>query len=231
MSIDDTNGLGANNFESDNPGTVGGARGATVGATGQKPLSDEEKLAKVELVRDKTGVSYADARSALEQADYDVLDAVIWLEEHGKTPRQSARYATSSATAEPEPEMVEAQIIYERDTRRSRIEDKINAFFTWLQGVMRKSLEIKLAVYRHGVRRFTIPLLVVILLLLAFWITLPLLVISLFFGFSYRFEGISKVTVDLNDLSQKASDGADYLKRTAKDLHDEYDTHSKKSGR
>ena len=36
-----------------------------------------EMLEKVELVREKTGVSYQEARDALEATDYDVLDAII----------------------------------------------------------------------------------------------------------------------------------------------------------
>ena len=36
---------------------------------------DMDRLAKAELVREKTGVSFEDARAALEASDYDVLDA------------------------------------------------------------------------------------------------------------------------------------------------------------
>ena len=43
-----------------------------------------DKLEKVEKLREKTGVSYEDAKSALEACDYDVLDAIIYLEKLGK---------------------------------------------------------------------------------------------------------------------------------------------------
>ena len=35
-----------------------------------------DKLEKVEKLRAKTGVSYEDAKNALEACDYDLLDAV-----------------------------------------------------------------------------------------------------------------------------------------------------------
>ena len=191
--------------------------------------TDAEKLEKVELVREKTGVSYEDARAALEQTDYDLLDAVVLLERQGKTSKHSASNSTAHADDGSNTQMVEAQLIYENDTKRMGFEEKLNRLFVWIQNLLRRSLDIKLVATKHGVQSFSIPLLLVILLLiLAFWIVLPLLVVSLFFDFRYHFEGISSITVDLNDLSQKASDTADYIKREAKDLHDTYDHHDGK---
>lgn len=191
--------------------------------------SDVEKLEKVELVCEKTGVSRSDARDALEQSGYDVLDAVILLEQQGKTVPRSASSSTASEDNDTSAQMVEAQLIYEHDTKRVGVEEKLNRLFAWIQNLLRKSLDIKLVAIKDGRQSFSIPLLLVILLLIiAFWITLPLLVISLFFDFRYHFEGISTVTVDLNDLSQKVSDTAEHIKREAKDLHDEYDGRSKK---
>lgn len=191
--------------------------------------TDAEKLEKVELVREKTGVSYEDARAALEQTDYDLLDAIVLLEQQGKTSKHSASSSTAHADDDSNTQMVEAQLIYENDTKRMGFEEKFNRLFVWIQNLLRRSLDIKLVATKHGVQSFSIPLLLVILLLiLAFWIVLPLLVVSLFFDFRYHFEGIGSITVDLNDLSQKASDTADYIKREAKDLHDTYDHHDSK---
>ena len=43
-----------------------------------------DKLEKVEKLRAKTGVSYEDAKNALEACDYDLLDAIIYLEKLDK---------------------------------------------------------------------------------------------------------------------------------------------------
>ena len=43
-----------------------------------------DKLEKVEKLREKTGVSYEDAKNALEACDYDLLDAIIYLEKLDK---------------------------------------------------------------------------------------------------------------------------------------------------
>ena len=39
-----------------------------------------DQLEKVEKIREKTGVSYEDAKSALEACNYDLLDAIVYLE-------------------------------------------------------------------------------------------------------------------------------------------------------
>ena len=41
----------------------------------------EITLEKIELVKDRTGVSYAEAKEALEDADGSVVDAIISIEE------------------------------------------------------------------------------------------------------------------------------------------------------
>ena len=41
----------------------------------------EITLEKIELVKDRTGVTYAEAKAALEEADGSVVDAIIAIEE------------------------------------------------------------------------------------------------------------------------------------------------------
>ena len=41
-----------------------------------------DRLEKVEKIRKKTGVSFEDAKTALDAADGDVLDALVWLEKN-----------------------------------------------------------------------------------------------------------------------------------------------------
>lgn len=186
-------------------------------------MTDEEKLQKVELVSEKCDVSYADARAALELCDYDVLDAVVLLERQGKTARKTAQATTAdqpTAEARTAEQMAIAQKSYAYDTRKSRFEENLDKLFSWLKRVLKKLLDTTLVVSRHGERLFSIPLLVVILLALAFWVTVPLLIVSLFFDVRYRFEGVGRITVDFNDLSEKVSEGVDTLKREARDIHD-----------
>ena len=60
-----------------------------------------DNLEKVEKLRERANVSYEEAKAALEQSDWDLLDAMVKLEKSGKTagPRQSD-FRTSAETQE-----------------------------------------------------------------------------------------------------------------------------------
>lgn len=182
-------------------------------------ITDTQKLERVELVREKCQVSYGDAKAALELCDYDVLDAVVLLERQGKTQTATAHFSTEQKAAEgSSAPMAAAQADYEESARRQRTEEKVNHVFSWLKRLVVRSLEVTLVATRHGKQVVSVPLLLFVLLVaIGFWCLVPLMVVSLFFGFSYRFEGLGKVTVDVNDLSQRASAGAERIKQEVKE--------------
>ena len=174
-----------------------------------------DKMEKAELVRSKTGVGYADAVEALEACEYDVLDAIVWLERRGKTTYQAASYTTQGRTDDAiADEMSRAQSDYEQSTRRPDFGRALDRLFDALKGLLRKGVETSFVAERKGRRVFSVPtLLLIVLLILAFWVTIPLLVVGMFLDFRYHFEGIGSVTVDINDLADKASDGVESIKR------------------
>ena len=55
-----------------------------------------EQLEKVEKLRQRANVSYEEAKMALEQSNWDLLDAMVYLEQLGKVkaPNNSS-YSTS----------------------------------------------------------------------------------------------------------------------------------------
>lgn len=193
---------------------------------------DMDRLAKAELVREKTGVSFEDARAALEASDYDVLDAIVWLERNGKTVAggtRAASYSTSTAQSpqeETSAAMARAQSTYERATRENGFIKALNRVLDWIKALLKKSVDISFVAERHGRRFFSIPLLLlIILLVMFFWVILPLLLIGVFFDFRYRFEGIGPVTVDVNKMSERVSEGAEALKRDVMGASDDAGAH------
>ena len=59
-----------------------------------------DEFEKVEKLRQRVDVTYEEAKEALKQADGDLLDAVIWLENQGKTVKteQTTRSTSYSMT-------------------------------------------------------------------------------------------------------------------------------------
>lgn len=50
-----------------------------------------DQLEKVEKIREKTGVTYEEAKAALEAANGDILDALVYLENMGKVKKPDYR--------------------------------------------------------------------------------------------------------------------------------------------
>ena len=71
-----------------------------------------ELLEKVEKIREKTGVSYEEAKAALEACGEDVLDALVYLENQGKIKKPDVSVYTTET--EPSEEVKEAARQYEK---------------------------------------------------------------------------------------------------------------------
>ncbi|NLW20742.1 MAG: hypothetical protein GXY84_05150 [Clostridiales bacterium] len=151
-----------------------------------------DQFEMVEKLRQKANVSYEEARTALERNGWDLLDALVDLEAQGKTRREEAQ---SYTTRKEEPKQEQA-----RDLRGG-----FARLFAFLGQLINKAGEIHLDVSRDGKVLFSLPLLVVALLLVfLFWWVVSLTVASLFFGLRYRFRG-HQVTEGMNRAMDKAA--------------------------
>ncbi|MGB9780779.1 DUF4342 domain-containing protein [Caldanaerobacter sp.] len=55
----------------------------------------DEQLEKIDMVVERTGVSYKEAKEALEQSNWNVVDALIYIEENRKSWTESFTVAGS----------------------------------------------------------------------------------------------------------------------------------------
>ena len=172
-----------------------------------------DKLEKVELIREKTGVSYDDAKVALEASNDDVLDAIIWLERLGKATAQTASYTTTSTEPGPvSPEMVQAQTAYQQSSKKSKVGDYFSKILDEVKRLLKKSVDTTFVAEHNGERVIALPILIVILGIFLWGATLWLLIIGLFFGLRYHIEGVSRMTVDINQMMDKAGEVAESIK-------------------
>lgn len=171
-----------------------------------------DNLEKVEKIREKTGVSYEEAKAVLEANNYDVLDAMVELERKGKVKSPEIP-VYSTEPGQKSQEFTQTQQEYEKDCKKKSSGDAINRVFKRLGDVIKKSCETSFEVFRNGKRLVTIPVLVLILGIgLAFWVTIPLLVVGMFFGCKYRFAGFDSTVVDINDICEKVSETCEDIK-------------------
>lgn len=144
-----------------------------------------EKMELVEQVREKTGVSYGEAKEALDKNGDDVLEAIVWLEDQGLSPTRSARSSVGGATGDGlSSEMRAAQSAYERasETSRRAAADVFGRARRSIAGFFRYNLRVKLVARRDGELFLALPRLVVVVGL-ALWLMLDLLAVRS--GFPY----------------------------------------------
>ena len=158
-------------------------------------------IEQVEKLMEKANVSYGEAKAALDGAGGDILEAIISLEREGKlkAPENDSKFT----------------IRLEKNKKQKECgESTIRKFFRWCGKMFTKGNTHLFEVYRKGDLMMAVPVTVlVILLLLAFWVIVPLIVVGLFLGCRYAFNGpdIEKATV--NKMMDAAADAAESLKK------------------
>ena len=174
-------------------------------------------LEQVEQLRAHAAVSYEEARRALEACDGDLLDALILLEREGRVgpePPPSGPTRGPEASGKDEKRFWGLAVTAgghrgreERGSWRARLRELLAAAVDLLRHCTVNQFEV----WRNGERMTALPVLILILLVLvAYWISLPLLVVGLFFGCKYRFSGPdldkNRVGEVVNQVSAKVGD-------------------------
>lgn len=159
-----------------------------------------DHMEMVDKLREKANVSYEEAKTALEKSEWDLLDALVYLENQGKMGAEKTE--TYTTKKEPRPQADEAQDVRGAFTR----------LFSFIAELINKGNRISMEVRRHQKLVLTIPLTVLILLLIfVFWWVLPIMVVGLFFGARYSFKGPG-IADTVNRAMDKAADTAQSIK-------------------
>ena len=165
---------------------------------------------KTEKLVEKAGVSYTDAKRALDEANGDILDAMIILEKEGKV--QSPENSTYSTKYEEQaqyvsvPKQVERQRMEDEESTGTKMKRGISKIWHFLSS---NYLSIK---KKNGELVANLPLWGAALLLILGWsVILVVVVISLFFGFTYSFKGEADLGI-ANKAMNTASAAAEKVK-------------------
>ncbi len=155
----------------------------------------------VEKLREKANVSYDEAKRALEASDWDLLDAIVFLENEGKINSGGKDYSTQKSAPEPEP------------PKKSQFADNMSYLGRQAAGLLEKLNGCFVDVFKNGNKLFSLPVLVLVILLIFMWyLVVPLLIVGLFFGFRYSFRG-AQFTQSVNKVMEKASEMADDIRK------------------
>ena len=194
----------------------------------------EITLEQAEHLREKAGVSYGQAKQALEYSGGNLLDALIYLEETGAIPRtESAYYSTRSETLPPPPctEPLPVQPSGQEPERAAGTPPpkKQGIFRRVFLALRRWLIDNELEIWRHDQPITALPVLILLLLLCsAPYLTIPALFLGLFLGFRYRFSGPDLDRDSLNGMiGNLANTAADLGRQVMDELRTQHDKHSR----
>ena len=155
-----------------------------------------------EKLSEKMGVSLEKATAALEACDWEMLDAALMLEkENGQTEEQA--WTSCDASAEDNPG-------YEARVRRRGVVEGLGGLLRDLFNLGNRN---RFEVRRGDEVLLEVPVTVLVLLLIfAFWVCIPLLVIGLFAGCRYSFSGAELGRESVNHAMDKAAEAVERVK-------------------
>lgn len=166
-------------------------------------------IEQVETLREKAHVSYDEAKAALEATNGDLLDAVILLERQGKIPPSGGFYSGEKA-----PGQTEAPDKKTHRHTRETFGGLMARLGRALANLVRKGNANSFEILRHDESKAEFPVTVLALLLIfAFPMTVFLLILGMFFGFRYRFNGPDLGKSTVNDPIDEVANAALELKK------------------
>ena len=189
-------------------------------------------LEHVEKLRARANISYEEAIQVLNETNDDVLEALVRLEARGKTqPPGGGAAFSSNGQPGAQPNQGTANNYYYYTGRppkqpKEKYDDsdgttmsegfgRIGRFFAKLFNKGNKNfIEIR----RHQETLLQVPLTVFVLLLLfLFWVTVPLMIVGLFFNCRYVFKGSDVEKTGVNKAMNKAAEAVDSIKNEIND--------------
>lgn len=140
-----------------------------------------EHIEMVEKLRERVNVSYEEAKAALEDNNWDLLDAMVQLEREGKMQDDYASSYSTQAEAEAQHK--------KREEQKEKSKTAVNSFFDEVKRLVMLANDHNLIISKDNNQILSIPISIVIIILL---LTLPAFglialgaVVAYFFGIRY----------------------------------------------
>lgn len=134
----------------------------------------------VEKLREKANVTYEEAKAALELNDWDLLDAMVYLEKEGKMDYEW----TSEFSTKEEKES-------KKQESKAKAAGGINKFFSAVKDLASKGLNRHFEIRFNEESVIRIPLTILVILLLFMWAAIPFFIfvaiVAYIFGVRYKF--------------------------------------------
>lgn len=167
-----------------------------------------DRLKLVDKLREKVNISYEEAKNALENSNWDILDAMLYLEAKGiiKGPEISVFYSNDDKSYRNQEE--------EFNINETKASHNFEGIFEAICKAIDTCNNIFIEVKRKGRLLLNLPLTVLIILLFfGFWVIIPLIIIALFFEIEFSVSSKKVNTANANNMLKKVSSIANNIKK------------------
>lgn len=173
-----------------------------------------ERYEMAELLSRKAGVSLEEARQALADNEWDILDAMIALERKHAPAAEPVTVGAGPEAGGYGYTVPEAPQPVKNTAKKDPV---FTNGFAQLWGYIKKLFALLIhtnfTVTRKEKEIMSFPVIwLVVLLICCFWVTLPALIIGMFVGCQYRFEGMGKASAAANRAMEKLDSAVDSVK-------------------
>lgn len=168
-----------------------------------------DQFEKVEKLKERANVTYEEAKQALEASEWDILEAMIYLEKQGKAigaakVGYAAERNESGQTNQEKASQTEG---------KESFGEMLGRFGRWCAKWINKGNVNSFCIEKDQKEILRVPVtLLIVLLIFTFWIIVPLLIVGLFFDMRYHFRGPDVASVDLNKAMDTVADAAENIK-------------------
>ncbi|MGG5461249.1 DUF4342 domain-containing protein [Clostridium sp. B9] len=169
------------------------------------------------LVR-KANISEEEAQEVLEICNWDLLDAIIYLEKRGKIENNEVKAVTVFEVNGENQEKKESK--KNHDEKFGGIGEILGRMFKFIGKFIKKGNKNFFEIRKSNEKPVRISLTISALILI--FLTVPaivLLLIGLLFGYKYSFSGKDFNYGGVNNIFEKASNSADNMKRDFKESY------------
>lgn len=175
-----------------------------------------ERNEMIEILMAKVSVNKEEAIEALENCDWDLLDAIIYLERKGKVKNNETTTIIEVQSESQKEEKKKGHKNY--DEKCGGIGEIVGRVFRFIGKVLKKGNENYFEIRKENEKPIRISLTISVLLLIFLFIpSAILLVVGLFCGYKYSVVGAHINYEGVNDIFEKVSESADTIKKDFKE--------------
>ncbi|NRT36225.1 ubiquitin [Clostridium beijerinckii] len=173
----------------------------------------------VEKLKNEANISYEEAKIALEQSNWDILDAFVYLEEKGKVQKPSVNiFYTNEYKENHKNSLLTNNKNQGNNYNNTKKDNTFEGIFVKVCKIIDICNNIFFEIKKENKIFLRIPVTVIIVLLIfAFWAVIPLYIVGLFFDFEFSISGnrveINKINHVLKEISENIKKIKGKLKR------------------